>query len=57
MALQAGAQELSPVADMFFGTREGRVKDPFGNTWTISTHIRKVSAKEMQRQLTEMYGG
>ncbi|MQA18623.1 VOC family protein [Rugamonas rivuli] len=54
-ALAAGAQQLSPVGDMFFGTREGRVMDPFGNTWTIATHKKEVSGEEMQRLLNEMY--
>ncbi|WP_236207355.1 VOC family protein [Pseudomonas tohonis] len=56
-AIREGARELSPVSDMFFGSREGRVIDPFGNTWTISTHTRQVSAEEMQRALNEMYAG
>jgi PhnB protein len=55
LALKEGATELSPVSDMFFGSREGRVKDPFGNTWTIATHKKDVPAAEMQRLLTAMY--
>lgn len=55
LALQEGAKELSPVSDMFFGSREGRLIDPFGNTWTIATHKKNVPASEMQRLLTAMY--
>jgi len=54
LAIKEGAKELSPVKDMFFGTREGRVLDPFGNTWTIATHKKTVSPEEMQRLLTAM---
>src|ERR1700757_2394525 len=36
-ALRAGATSLAPMTDTFFGIREGRMSDPFGNTWTIST--------------------
>ena len=54
LAIKEGGKELSPVKDMFFGSREGRVLDPFGNTWTISTHKKSVSPEEMQRQLTAM---
>lgn len=50
-ALDAGCKELTPLTDMFFGFREGRVLDPFGNTWTISTCKEKVSPEEMQRRL------
>ncbi|WP_256081527.1 VOC family protein [Massilia sp. YIM B04103] len=55
LAIKEGAKELSPVTDMFFGSREGRVIDPFGNTWTIATHQKQVSGEEMQRQLDAMY--
>ncbi len=53
-AVQAGATVLSPVADTFFGSREGRVLDPFGSTWTISTHTENVSPEEMQRRLNAL---
>lgn len=55
LAIKEGAKEVSPVTDMFFGSREGRVTDPFGNTWTIATHKKDVPAAEMQRLLTAMY--
>jgi PhnB protein len=50
-AVKAGAKVLSPMADMFFGSREGRILDPFGSMWTISTHKENVSVEEMQRRL------
>jgi PhnB protein len=50
-AVDAGASVVMPMTDMFFGSREGRVTDPFGNTWTISTRIEEVSAEEMQRRI------
>jgi PhnB protein len=34
-ALEVGATEVTPMTEMYLGTREGRVMDPFGNTWTI----------------------
>ena len=52
-AIEAGAAEVMPVTDMFFGSREGRVSDPFGNVWTIATHKEEVSPEEMQRRMTE----
>jgi len=53
-AVKAGAEVLSPMTDMFFGSREGRVLDPFGSTWTISTHKENVSVEEMQRRLNTL---
>jgi PhnB protein len=50
-AVAAGATVAMPMTDMFFGFREGRVVDPFGNTWTISSRKEIVSPQEMQRRL------
>lgn len=54
LAIKEGAKELSPVNDMFFGAREGRVIDPFGNIWTISTHNENISNEEMQQRLNAL---
>jgi len=51
-AVAAGASVVMPMTDMFFGSREGRIADPFGNTWTIATLRDEVSPAEMQRRLT-----
>ena len=37
-----------PMSDMFWGDRYGVVEDPFGHSWSIATHTRDVSAKEIQ---------
>ena len=37
-----------PVADMFWGDRCGTLKDPFGYQWTIATHKRDLTEKEIQ---------
>jgi PhnB protein len=50
-AVNAGARVIMPMTDMFFGSREGRVVDSFGGTWTISTRKTMVSPEEMQRML------
>jgi PhnB protein len=50
-AIDAGAKEIMPMTDMFFGSREGRVTDPFGNVWTIATLKEEVTPEEMQRRL------
>jgi PhnB protein len=51
-AVAAGASVVMPMTDMFFGSREGRISDPFGNVWTIATLKEKVSPEEMQRRMT-----
>lgn len=54
-AIQAGAKEIRPIEDQFWGDRSGTVKDPFGHSWTILTQIEKVSWDEMQQRFEKMY--
>jgi PhnB protein len=49
--VQAGAKIIMPMTDMFFGSREGRISDPFGNVWTIATLKEAVAPEEMQRRM------
>ncbi len=46
-ALDAGAEEVFPLANQFYGDRAGRVRDPFGHHWIIATHQRDVPEAEM----------
>ena len=41
-ALQAGATSIMEPVNQPYGDRLGGVKDTFGNTWYISTHIEDV---------------
>lgn len=50
-AVAAGAQVVMPMTDMFFGSREGHVRDPFGNTWIIATLKEQVAPEEIQRRM------
>lgn len=50
-AVMAGATAVAPMTDMVFGSREGRVADPFGNVWIIATRTEEVSPQEMQRRM------
>src|SRR5215471_6649282 len=37
-AIAAGAKVIFPIADQFYGDRSGRLQDPFGHIWIVSTH-------------------
>lgn len=54
-ALDAGARELRPVTDQFYGDRSGMLRDPFGHVWTVATHVEDVSEEEMERRMREMH--
>jgi PhnB protein len=56
-AVAAGATELRPVKDEFYGERSGMLADPFGHQWFISTPIEGVSPEEMQRRFTQALAG
>lgn len=49
-AMQAGAKEVRPVADQFYGDRMGSFEDPFGYIWHIATHKEDISNAEMQKR-------
>ena len=53
-AVDNGARILIPAADQFYGDRSGRIEDPFGYIWIISTHIKDVSEQEMKKAMDEM---
>jgi PhnB protein len=52
-AIAAGAKEVQPVKDQFYGDRSGSFQDPFGHVWTVSTHVEDVSPEEMRRRSEE----
>lgn len=49
-AVAAGARELSPVSDKFYGNREGGVEDPFGITWWVATRVQSLSPEELRKR-------
>lgn len=53
-AIAAGAKELRPLQNQFYGDRSGTVEDPFGHKWTISTHVEDVSSEEIERRMAAM---
>jgi PhnB protein len=50
-AVDAGATELRPVQDQFYGDRSGTLADPFGHVWTLATHVEDVPEEEMRRRM------
>jgi uncharacterized glyoxalase superfamily protein PhnB len=56
-AVAAGCKVTMPLADQFWGDRYGHVKDPFGFTWAIATHVEDVTPEEMQARQAKMFGG
>jgi len=54
-AVVAGARELKPVANQFYGDRSGQLQDPFGHLWWVATHREDVASDEMQRRVRALF--
>jgi PhnB protein len=52
-AIEAGAKEVSPVRDHFYGDRMGGLEDPFGHRWYVATHIEDVPPEQMAQRAAE----
>jgi len=56
-AVEAGAKEIMPVSDMFWGDRYGVVEDPYGHRWSLATHVRDVAPEDILRAAREFCPG
>jgi PhnB protein len=48
-AIDAGAKEVVPLADQFWGDRSGCVEDPFGHQWWLSQHVQDLTEDEIRK--------
>ena len=53
-ALSAGARSLQEPTDQFYGDRNARFEDPFGNEWSVMTHVKDISEREMKKAMAQM---
>jgi PhnB protein len=53
-AIAAGAKELRPVQNQFYGDRSGMLIDPFGHVWNVATHVEDVPPEELERRMAAM---
>jgi PhnB protein len=56
-AIQAGAKEIMPLGNQFWGDRAGQVVDPFGHIWHIATHVEDVDPSEFQSRMEACFAG
>lgn len=52
-----GATILMAPAEMFWGERFARVRDPFGHEWGIATQLRDMSPEEIKSAAEKMFEG
>ena len=53
-AVAAGAALTSAIEDKLYGERMGSIRDPFGHTWHVTTHIEDVTPEEIERRVQSM---
>ncbi len=56
-AVAAGARILLPTKDQFWGDRTGRIIDPEGHVWTISSRIEETTSTDRQERWTKELNG
>jgi PhnB protein len=56
-AIKAGAKELQPMEDKFYGDRSGSFEDPFGHRWHVASHVEDVPPDEMEKRMAEATAG
>jgi PhnB protein len=56
-AIEAGAKSVRPVANQFYGRREGTLQDPFGYLWSVSMVTEEMPVEEMHRRMKGMTTG
>lgn len=55
-AVAAGGAAVMPIADMFWGDRAGQIKDPFGYSWMIATHMRDLTNDQIRKGAEAFFG-
>ena len=54
-AVAQGSSVLMPVADMFWGARYGKIRDPFGHEWGINQQLKKQSEEETNAEADKFF--
>ena len=52
-AVEAGASVTMEVADQFWGDRYGSIRDPYGHSWSLATHLRDMTPEEIQAAMAQ----
>jgi PhnB protein len=49
-AVEAGAKEIQPPTDMFYGANSASLRDPFGHVWVLLAWKENLEPAEMERR-------
>src|SRR5262245_7327195 len=48
-AVDAGAKEIQPLENQFWGDRTGCLEDPFGHHWWLAQHIEDLNPEQIRK--------
>lgn len=54
-AVDAGAQLIKPLENMFWGDRMASIEDPFGHRWSISMCVEKVTPAKVRKRVAALF--
>jgi PhnB protein len=54
-AVAAGAHELKPATNQFYGDRSGHLQDPYGHLWWVAMHKEDVQLDELQKRVRALF--
>jgi PhnB protein len=49
-AVEAGAEQIQPPTEMFYGASSASVRDPYGHVWVLLTWKQDLDPAEMERR-------
>lgn len=55
-AIDAGFEVAMPLAVQFWGDKYGSLKDPYGHSWSMATHVEDLTEEEMTAKMMAMGG-
>jgi PhnB protein len=53
-AVEAGAETVQPLTEMFYGASSASVRDPFGHVWVLLSWKEDLDPAEMERRGNEL---
>jgi PhnB protein len=54
-AVAAGAEQMQPPTDLFYGASSASVRDPFGHVWVLLTWKEDLEPAEIERRGTALF--
>jgi PhnB protein len=54
-ATGAGAKQIEPLVNQFWGDRSGCIEDPYGHRWWLSQHVEDLSDEELGKRAKEAF--